>query len=271
MLERIKEAFRNAKAQYGGALMPYVTAGDPDLPTSQAILEALERAGANLVELGIPYSDPLADGPVIQQASQRALAAGTSVAKVLELIQRFRALGHDLPIVIMSCFNPLLQYGLKRFAADLAAAGGDGVLITDLPPEESEEWSHIAAEHRLGTIFLVAPTTPPERMRLAAQCATGFVYAVARRGVTGIREELPAELPELVANIRRYTDLPVAVGFGISTPEHVRAVLQIADGAIVGSALVQEIARNLSEPKLLQRVEEFVRWLRAGADKTAEI
>jgi tryptophan synthase alpha chain len=262
MIDRIHNAFAAAKATQRGALMPYVTAGDPDLAASRAILEALERAGADLVELGIPYSDPLADGPIIQAAAQRALGAGTTVAGVLELIRGFRADGHELPIVIMTCYNPILQYGPERFAADLAAAGGDGVLVTDLPPAESEEWVAIAAQQQLGTIFLVAPTTPPERVHLATERATGFIYAVARAGVTGIREELPEDLAELIAGIRGRTDLPIAVGFGVSKPEHVQQVWALADGAIVGSALVKVIGEHAGQADLPERVEEFVRGLR---------
>lgn len=261
MIDRLHNAFANAKAAGRGALMPYVTAGDPTLPASRAIVEAIERAGADLIEFGIPYSDPLADGPVIQAASQRALAAGTSLAGVLDLIRDFRGAGHELPIVIMTCFNPILQYGTERFAADLAAAGGDGVLITDLPPAESEEWVQIAAAHKLGTVFLVAPTTPPERVHLATEKATGFVYAVARAGVTGARADLPEDLAQLVANIRAQTALPVAVGFGVSTPEHVRQVWSLADGAIVGSALVKVIGEHAESPELAGQVEAFVRGL----------
>jgi len=262
MIDRIHNAFSTAKAAQRGALMPYVTAGDPDLPASRAILEALERAGADLVEFGIPYSDPLADGPIIQAAAQRALGSGATVAGVLDLIRGFRADGHGLPIVIMTCYNPILQYGPERFAQDLAAAGGDGVLVTDLPPAESEEWVGIAAAHKLGTIFLVAPTTPPERVHLATERATGFIYAVARAGVTGVREDLPPDLAALVAGIRSRTDLPVAVGFGVSKPEHVRQVWALADGAIVGSALVKVIGEHAGQPDLPERVEQFVRSLR---------
>jgi tryptophan synthase alpha chain len=261
MIDRIHNAFANAKAAGRGALMPYVTAGDPDLASSRAIIEAIERAGADLIEFGIPYSDPLADGPVIQQASQRALKSGTTLAGVLDLIRGFRADGHELPIVIMTCFNPILQYGPEQFAADLAAAGGDGVLITDLPPSESESWVQTATAHDLGTVFLVAPTTPPERVHLATGKATGFVYAVARAGVTGAREDLPEDLAQLIANIRSRTDLPVAVGFGVSKPEHVRQVWELADGAIVGSALVKTIAEHVGSADLPEAVEAFVRGL----------
>lgn len=264
MPNRIHEAFARAKAENRGALMPYITAGDPSLDATLGILLALERAGADLIELGIPYSDPLADGPVIQLAAQRALVAGTKIAGIAAMIRRYRDAGGTLPVVLMTCYNPILSYGLDRFAADFAAAGADGVLVTDLPPVESEEWVPIAQANGLATIFLVAPTTPPERIHLATELTTGFVYAVARAGVTGTRTELPPDLAQLVANIRANTDLPVAVGFGVSTADHVRAVCRLADGAIVGSALVKVIAQYGQSEELAARVEEFVRELAAG-------
>lgn len=267
MPNRIHEAFARAKAEGRGALMPYITAGDPNIEATVEILRALERAGADLVELGIPYSDPLADGPVIQLAAQRALAAGTKVAGIAVMIRRYRDAGGTLPIVLMTCYNPILSYGPERFAEDFAAAGADGVLVTDLPPVESEEWVQITRATGLATIFLVAPTTPPERIHLSTERTTGFVYAVARAGVTGTRAELPPDLAALVANIRANTDLPVAVGFGVSTPEHVRAVCQLADGAIVGSALVKVIAEFGESPDLAARVETFVRELATGKMK----
>lgn len=264
MLDRIQRAFARAKTERRGALMPFITAGDPTLDTTLTILQALERAGADLVELGIPYSDPLADGVVIQQASERALRAGTRVGGIAEVVRRYREAGGGLAIVVMTCYNPILQYGPARFAAEFAAAGVDGVLITDLPPAESEEWLAEAAAYSLGTVYLVAPTTSPERVHLVTERATGFIYAVSRAGVTGTRTELPPDLAALVAGIRATTDLPVAVGFGISTPEHVRTVCQLADGAIVGSALVKVIAEHGQSPQLLSQVEAFVTGLASG-------
>ena len=264
MPNRIHEAFARAKAEQRGALMPYITAGDPDLEQTLAILQALERAGADLVELGIPYSDPLADGPVIQLAAQRALAAGTKVAGIAGMLRHYREAGGTLPIVLMTCYNPILSYGPERFATDFAGAGADGVLVTDLPPVESDDWVQTTRANGLATIFLVAPTTPPERIHLATERTTGFVYAVARAGVTGTRAELPPDLAELVASIRANTDLPVAVGFGVSTAAHVRTVCQLADGAIVGSALVKVIAEYGQSPELVAQVEAFVRELAAG-------
>lgn len=266
-MSRIAEAFAQAEADNRGALMPYITAGDPDLSTTLQILQALERAGADLVELGIPYSDPLADGPVIQLAAQRALSAGTKVAGIAATITQYRQQGGKLPVVIMTCYNPILSYGLERFAAGFAAAGADGVLITDLPPAEAREWTGLAAAHGLQTVFLVAPTTPPERIHLATELTTGFVYAVSRAGVTGTRDELPEDLATLVHNIRQVTSLPVAVGFGISTSQHVRQVCALADGAVVGSALVRVIAEHAGTPELVAEVERFVAELRAGTPR----
>lgn len=264
MKERIAEAFARARAENRGALMPYITAGDPNLARTADILGALQQAGADLVELGIPYSDPLADGLVIQQAGERALQAGTKVAGIAAMIAGFRAAGGTLPLVMMTCYNPILSYGPERFAADFAQAGADGVLITDLPPQEAGPWCAIARREGLGTVFLVAPTTPPQRIARATECTTGFVYAVSRAGVTGARSDLPADLADLVAGIRRTTSLPVAVGFGLSTADHVRQVCRLADGAVVGSALVKVIAREGDSASLTKAVEDFVRELRQG-------
>lgn len=267
MKQRLHDAFATARAENRGALMPYLTAGDPSLARTRDLLAAVRAAGADLVELGIPYSDPLADGPVIQEAGQRALRGGTRVAGIVEMVRDLRGGGCDLPLVLMTCYNPILAYGPERFAADFAAAGADGVLVTDLPPAESAEWCEIAAQHDLGTVFLVAPTTPPERIHLATERTTGFVYTVSRAGVTGTRDELPPDLTDLVAAIRRVTDLPVAVGFGISHAGHVRQVCQVADGAIVGSALVKIIAEHGDSAGLVPAVEAFVRDLRAGTGR----
>lgn len=264
MSNRIQEAFSRARAEGRGALMPYITAGDPDLGRTLKILQALERAGADLVELGIPYSDPIADGPVIQLASARALAAGTKVAGIAALVREYRAAGGTLAIVVMTCYNPILCYGPERFVQDFAAAGADGVLITDLPPEESAQWVATTQAAGLKTVYLVAPTTPPERIHLATECTTGFVYAVSRAGVTGTRSALPPDLAQLVTSIRANTDLPVAVGFGVSTAAHVRTVCALADGAIVGSALVKVIAQHGGTEELAAAVEAFVSDLAAG-------
>jgi len=262
-MNRIADKFAEAKAAGRGALVIYITAGDPNLEATYNIALAIAETGGDIIELGIPYSDPLADGPVIQAAGQRALAAGTKVAGVLECAARIRAKS-QVPLVVMTCYNPILQFGPERFATQAKASGIDGVLISDLPPEESGEWTQIAAAHDLATVFLVAPATPPERVHLATDRTTGFVYAVARAGVTGARTELPEDLSDLIARIRETTEKPVAVGFGVSDAEQVRAVCSIADGAIVGSALVKVIAEKGKCVCVIDAVAKFVKSLAEG-------
>jgi len=261
-MSRLSALFAQTRAEGRGALIVYVTAGDPDLETTREVVLAAERGGADAVELGIPFSDPLADGPVIQAASFRALQGGTTVRGVLRCLAEIRERS-QLPIAFMSCINPLLHMGLDEFAAAAGAAGGDGVLVTDLPPSESSEWVRIAAQHHLETIFLVAPSSTEARIESAVELTTGFVYCVARPGVTGTRDELPADLAALVQRIRARTDKPIAVGFGVSQPEHVRQVCAVADGAVVGSAVVRVVAEG--DPQgARDRVERFVAELAAG-------
>ena len=249
--------------------MLYVTAGDPSPElTVEAIIRGAET-GADVFEIGIPFSDPIADGPTIQAAIDRALKKGVRVATVIEMVRAIRQ-KTDVPIVLMTYFNPVLQYGLERFARDAKTAGADGVLLTDVPPEEAGEWIEIAKRNELATIFLLAPTSTEERIKLVAEIGTGFIYCVSRTGVTGEREQLPEDLPELVSRIRRHTDKPIAIGFGISKPEHVAAVAQMdgADGVVVGSALVRILHEEFGEGKQgsWQRVEEFIKSLKsAGA------
>lgn len=256
----LPEVFSVAGQEKRAALIIYVTAGDPSLADTVDLVTAIYEAGADLVELGIPYSDPLADGPTIQAAGQRALAAGTTVAGVLECARQIRE-RVPVPLVIMTCFNPILQFGPEQFAERAAQAGVAGILVSDLPPEESQEWTETAAGGGLETIFLVAPTTEPERMRLACEHSTGFVYVVSRPGTTGVREELPPELDQLLTRLRAITDQPLAVGFGLSTPQQVAAVAQIADGVIVGSAVVQVIGEKGNSEELIPTVVEFVQGL----------
>ena len=259
-MTRIHAAFKGAKDR-GGALIIYLTAGDPSLEVTGELVLAAERGGADLVELGIPYSDPIADGPTIQAAGQRALAAGTTVAGVLECVGRVRS-ASDLPLVIMTCYNPILQFGPEEFAQAAAARGLDGVLVSDLPPRESDRWCQAAAEHGLGTVFLVASTNDDEFIDEAVARTTGFCYVISRPGVTGARDDLPSGLGEFVTHVKTRTELPVAVGFGISRAEHVRQVLSVADGAVVGSAIVEIIAGGNEDGMLPGRVEEAVRSLR---------
>lgn len=237
MPQRLDQTFARLQAADEGALVTFITAGDPSPEGTPALVAALAQAGADIVELGIPYSDPLADGPSIQASSQRALDKGVTPDTVLEMIRGIRALT-QVPLVLMTSYNLALKYGLKRFAQIFSEAGADGAILTDLPPEEAGPWKAAADAQGMATVFLVAPTSTPERIALIAKNTTGFVYCVSRTGVTGARTELPAELKQLLARIKQATDKPVCVGFGISQPSHVRQVIENADGAVIGSALV---------------------------------
>ena len=257
---RIEETFARLQTEGRRALIPFITAGDPDLETTGRLLVELARAGAALIELGVPFSDPVADGAVIQRASERALRNGVGVGEVLSVVAAVRG-EIETPIVLFSYFNPLMQFGLERLAREASEAGVDGVLVTDLVPEEAGEFSRLSAGAGLDQVFLVAPTSTDGRLALAAEKARGFVYAVSRAGVTGARTELSSEAERLVGRVRRFTDLPVAVGFGISTPEQVADVWRYADAAVVGSAIVAEVERLSGSPDLARRVGEFARSL----------
>jgi len=259
-LSRVAESFERLRREGRRGFIPFITAGDPDLKTTRALLGELARAGATLVELGVPFSDPVADGPVIQRASERALKNGVGLGDVLAVLSDFRRTS-DVPVVIFSYFNPLMQFGAERLAAEARRAGADAVLATDLVPEESAEFNDALARHGLDQIFLAAPTTSDARLRLIAERARGFVYAVSRAGVTGARTDLNEEAARLVARVRGVTPLPVAVGFGVSTREHVAEVWRYADAAVVGSALVAEIERHAGSPDLVARVGDFARAL----------
>lgn len=262
-MNRIEKCFVELKARGDKALVAFITSGDPSFSATEALVVELARSGADIIELGVPFSDPLADGPSIQASSFRALEAGATVTGVLDNVRGIRT-RCDTPIVLMTYYNPVQKYGLARFASDAAAAGADGVIMTDLPPEESAEWKKAADEAKLATIFLLAPTSTKERIELTAKLGSGFIYCVSRVGVTGARNDMPAELRELVATIKEASDLPVCVGFGISKPEHVSFVTQIADGAVVGSALVNVIAEHAGKDDLAQSAGEFVRSLKGG-------
>ncbi len=261
-MSRLTPTFERLKQERRPGLVTYVTAGDPDLPRSAEILEALDRAGADVLEVGVPFSDPVADGPVIQRASERALAAGTTLPKVLDMIGTVRARVRA-PIVVFSYANPLLRMGLDAFVHRAAAVGVDGVLVLDLPIEEADGLRGTLRCAGLDTIFLLSPTSPAPRIRKAAALGSGFLYAISRLGVTGARDAVAEGAQAVVERIRAVTPLPIALGFGISKPEHVREVGGWADAAVVGSALVNVIAGAQTDPRLPQRVEEFVRWLKS--------
>jgi tryptophan synthase alpha chain len=262
-MTRIAAKWQQLKAEGRKAFIPYITAGDPDLATTEALLLALADAGADIIELGVPFSDPMADGPVIQRASERALLRPLGVADILPMVERVRQ-HSQVPIMLFTYFNPLLQFAREGLGAKLKAAGIDGVLITDLIPEESDAFVAEMHEADIDTIFLAAPTSPDERLKLIAQYSSGFVYVVARTGVTGMRESVATEVQSLVERVRQHTALPVAVGFGISKPEHVQDVWRYADGAVVGTRLVLEIENNLGAPDLVERVAQLVRELKGA-------
>jgi tryptophan synthase alpha chain len=240
------------------SLVAYLTCGDPDLATSRDIALAAIEAGADIIELGVPFSDPVADGPVIQRASERALRHGTTLQHVLWLAKEIRQRS-QAGLIIFTYLNPIMRMGLARFSAALADAGIDGALITDLPVEESQKYLSEMHERGLATVFLAAPTSTDQRLRQIAKASSGFVYAVSRTGVTGTRQQLPEDAPALVRRLRKYTKLPIAVGFGISTPEQFAGVGKFADAAVVGSAIVQTVERNPG--KEAESVAQFVRQL----------
>jgi tryptophan synthase alpha chain len=262
-MSRIAERFAALKKAGRPGLVTYTTAGDPDMARSAEILLALDRAGADVLEVGVPFSDPLADGPVIQRATERALAAGAHMRGVLEMIGRLRP-RIAAPIVIFSYANPICRMGFEGFARAAAAAGVDGVLALDLPIEEADEFHAALEREKIDTIFLLSPTTTEARIDKAAALGRGFLYGISRLGVTGARDQVASGAEAMVARIRRHTPLPIALGFGISTPAHVAEVGAYADAAVVGSALVSLIAEEGHSPRLIERVEEYVRSLKGA-------
>jgi tryptophan synthase alpha chain len=260
--ERMAQTFERVRQRNTPGLVTYVAAGDPDLERTPGILRSLDHAGADVLEVGVPFSDPLADGPVIQRATERALASGTTLKGVLDMVGRTRA-EVRAPIVIFSYANPILRLGVERFADQARDAGIDGVLVLDLPIEEADDFRAILTARRIDTILLLSPTTTDQRLRKAAKLGSGFLYAISRLGVTGARDAIAEGAEEMVRRIRAVSGLPVALGFGISKPEHVREVGRWADAAVVGSALVSVIAEAGASPDLTTRVEEYVRWLKS--------
>jgi tryptophan synthase alpha chain len=256
-MTRIQKVFARRKP----VLVAYLTAGDPSPEATPGLVAALERGGADLIELGVPFSDPIADGPVIQRGSDRALKAGTTVAKVLAIAKKIRETS-EIPLLLFTYLNPVLRYGLANLARDAKAAGVDGCLLTDVSVEEAEVYVNAMRDAGLDTVFLAAPTSTPERLRLVAKYSSGFIYLVSRTGVTGEREKLSDALQPLIDAMRAISNLPVAAGFGISTPQQAGAVSKIADGVVVGSAIVRLIEQNAGEAGL----ETFARSLREGMD-----
>jgi tryptophan synthase alpha chain len=261
---RISKRFTDLRASGELGIVAYITAGDPSFDATLKYVLALAEAGADVIELGVPFSDPLADGPTIQRASERALKAGASLAGILDLVRRIRQ-SSQVPLVLFSYYNPILQMGLEKFASAAASAGADGVLATDLTPEESEEYRRILAAHHLDTIFLGAPTSTDERLAKIAACSSGFLYLISRTGVTGAKDALPGDLPALLRRARSVTQLPIAVGFGISLPGHVSVLGGLADAAVVGSALVSEIEKAPSVEAAATALGEHIRALKQAA------
>lgn len=261
---RIAARFRELSKRGEMGLVAYITAGDPSLATSEKITLAAAKAGADVIELGVPFSDPVADGPTIQRASERALRSGATLAGVLDLVRNIRKQS-DVPLVLFSYYNPILQMGLEKFAKAAAEAGADGILATDLTPEESADYRALMRADNLDTIFLVAPTSTDTRIEQIARVSSGFLYLISRTGVTGAREALPEELPVLIRRVRKFTALPIAVGFGISLPTHVTVLGGIADAAVVGSALVAEIEKAQTADAAVGAVSERIRVLKEAA------
>ena len=267
---RISKRFVELRASGELGIVAYITAGDPSFDATLKFVLALAEAGADVIELGVPFSDPLADGPTIQRASERALKAGATLAGVLGLVRRIRQ-SSQVPLVLFSYYNPILQMGLEKFASAAESAGADGVLATDLTPEESEDYRRILAAHHLDTVFLGAPTSTDERLAKIAACSSGFLYLISRTGVTGAKDALPDDLPALLRRARSVTQLPIAVGFGISLPGHVSVLGGLADAAVVGSALVSEIEKapsvDAAATALAERVRSFKEAARHGLSR----
>ena len=262
-MNRIDRAFERAREQKRAALIAFITCGDPDLDTTVELIPAIEAAGADIIEIGIPHSDPIGEGPTIQASSQRALKRGVTTARILQAVRRARARS-DVPLVLMGYLNNVLAYGPDKFASDAAASGADGLILADIPYEATEALDAACEAKGVHRVLLVTPTTTPERSLCIARRSRGFVYCVSVTGVTGARRELPVGLEHAVARLRRQTSTPIALGFGISTPEQAATVARFADGVIVGSALVERIGAAPSPREAVERAAEFVAELRSG-------
>jgi tryptophan synthase alpha chain len=262
-MSRMDATFARLRARGERALMPYFTAGDPSLTETRRLVVAAERAGADVIELGVPFSDPIADGPVIQRAGARALAAGASLPRVLELVAGLRADGVRLPIALMTYYNPVLAFGLKSFARTAVDAGADAVIVPDLPYEESDPLRAEAEPAGLDLVQFVAPTSPTARVKAIARLARGFIYVVSVTGITGERKSLPPELDAQTRTLRLVTTKPICVGFGVSTPEQVTAIGQLADGVLVGSAIVRLVEKHTGDPALIDELAKFIATLKS--------
>jgi len=262
-MTRIASLFAGLRARNDRALIPYLTAGDPSLDLTPTLVEALESGGADLVELGVPFSDPIADGPVIQRASERALRSGATLPGILDAVRQIRRRS-QIPLILFSYLNPVLRYGFERFAADAADAGADGALLTDLSVEEAEPFLAPMRARSLDTIFLAAPTSTARRLELVARYSTGFVYLVSRTGVTGERDQISSAVQPLVARLRAATSLPLAVGFGVSRPDHLAELAPLVEAVVVGSAVMRVVEQHAASAALPDQLHSFTAALKAG-------
>jgi tryptophan synthase alpha chain len=262
-MSRISQTFEHLQKTHERALIPYVTAGDPDLEMTKRLVREMVRRGGDIIEIGVPFSDPLADGPIIQRASQRALQGGTTLRKILQTVSELR---HevDVPLVLMTYYNPVLRYGEEAFVADALDAGVDGIIVPDLPPEEGQSLMELAIDTPLEMIFLAAPTSTSARLALISEASRGFIYYVSRLGTTGVRDQLADDLRIMLEKVRASTSKPIAVGFGVSTPEHVRLVADLADGVVVASAILKLMEDLEDRTDRLDHVGDFVAALKAA-------
>jgi tryptophan synthase alpha chain len=262
-MSRIGQAFARVQGVHERALIPYVTAGDPDLETTKTLVRQMVRCGGDIIEIGVPFSDPLADGPIVQRASQRALQGGITLRKILGMVSELRA-DVDVPLVLMTYYNPVFRYGGAAFVADAVAAGVDGIIVPDLPPEEAQSLIDLTADTALEMIFLAAPTSTVSRLQLISEASRGFIYYVSRLGTTGVRDQLADDLRPMLRQLRAVTAKPIAVGFGVSTPEHVRLVAELADGVVVASAILKLLEDCADRDDRLERAGDFVAALKAA-------
>lgn len=267
-MSRISQTFESLRRKGEKALIPFVTAGYPDLATTEKLIYEIEKNGADLLELGVPFSDPMADGPVIQYSSERALQKGTNLKMILALVKTVR-LKTDMPIILMGYFNPFFSYGLKRFAEDAKRVGVDGVLVVDLPPEEADDMITHAGAVGLDLIFLLAPTSDQKRIDLIVKNATGFIYYVSLTGVTGIRSTLDRDIRKQVTRIKKITSIPIGVGFGISTPQQAKTIAKWADAVVVGSALIKKIKESKSPKAIVANVGKLIKSLKEAINKNS--
>jgi tryptophan synthase alpha chain len=256
-MNRINRVFENLKNNHKKALIAYITAGFPSLEYTDKIVHVLNSSGADIIELGVPFSDPIADGPTIQRASEEALKRGVNLRSILKLVRKIRK-SIALPIVLMGYYNPFLSYGIERFTDDSAESGVDGLIIPDLPPEEGGELIRHARRKNLATVFLLAPTSTDERIKLVSNFSTGFIYYVSLTGVTGSRDNLPEGIEKKIQNIRKFTDLPVCVGFGVSKPDQAKMLSKFADGVIVGSAIIKIILEGKNQKETVKKISNFI-------------